>query len=117
MQETQVRFPIQEDPKCPEATKAVRHNYWACAPEPGSHNHAGHTLQLTKPMGPRDRACATGEAKQPRLCNRRGRTTAPVQQERPNNEKPVQNSERVAPASHLKGKPVQQRRTSTAKTE
>ena len=73
MQETQVRSLIQEDPKCQEATKAVHHNYWACAPEPGSHSYWGHMLQLTKPIGPGDRARAP-------------------QQERPNNEKPVQNN-------------------------
>ena len=31
MQETQVRFPVQEDPTCRGAAKPVPHSYWACA--------------------------------------------------------------------------------------
>ena len=38
MQSTQVRAPVWEDPMCCEATKPVRHNYWA------------HVLQLLKPV-------------------------------------------------------------------
>ena len=46
MQETRIQSLIQEDPTCPGATKPVRHNYWACALEPTSHNHwSRHTLQ------------------------------------------------------------------------
>ena len=31
--------PGPEDPTCHEATKPVRHNYWAYALEPASHNY------------------------------------------------------------------------------
>ena len=44
MQETWVRFLIWEDPTRHEATKAVHHNYWACALEPGSRNCGAHAL-------------------------------------------------------------------------
>ena len=37
MQGTCVRALVQEDPTCCQATKPVRHNYWACAREPVSH--------------------------------------------------------------------------------
>ena len=30
---TQVRFLVQEDSTCHEATKPMSHNYWACAPQ------------------------------------------------------------------------------------
>ena len=39
MQGTQVRALIREDPTCRRAAKPVRHNYWACALEPASHNY------------------------------------------------------------------------------
>ncbi|KAJ8784343.1 hypothetical protein J1605_008348 [Eschrichtius robustus] len=39
MQGTRVRALVWEDPTCRGATKPVRHNYWACAPEPASHNY------------------------------------------------------------------------------
>ena len=39
MQGTQVRALVWEDPTCRGATKPVRHNYWACALEPASHNY------------------------------------------------------------------------------
>ena len=61
MQGTQVRSLVWEDPTCHRATKLVRHNYWAYAP------------QLLKPMRPRARAlqllslrAATTEARVPR---------------------------------------------------
>ena len=38
MQGTQVRALVREDPTCRGATKPERHNYWACALEPASHN-------------------------------------------------------------------------------
>ena len=41
---------IREDPTCREATKPVRHNYWACALEPKSHNYWAHVPQLLKPV-------------------------------------------------------------------
>ena len=40
---------VQEDPTCRGATKAVRHNYWACALEPASHNYWARVPQLLKP--------------------------------------------------------------------
>ena len=39
MQETWVQSLIQEDPTCCGAMKPMRHNYWACAPEPRSWNY------------------------------------------------------------------------------
>ena len=39
MQGTWVRVPVREDPTCRGATKFVRHNHWACALEPASHNY------------------------------------------------------------------------------
>ena len=39
MQGTLVRSLVQEDPTCQEATKSVRHNYWACALEPMCHSN------------------------------------------------------------------------------
>ena len=38
MQGTRARALVREHPTCRRATKPVRHNYWACAPEPASHN-------------------------------------------------------------------------------
>ena len=38
----QIRSLIREDPTCCRATKPVRHNYWAGAPEPGSCNCRTH---------------------------------------------------------------------------
>ena len=37
------------DPTCLGANKAMRHNYWACALEPGSHDSWAHVSQLLKP--------------------------------------------------------------------
>ena len=31
----------------------MHYNYWACAPEPGSHNYWAHMPELLKPMCPR----------------------------------------------------------------
>ena len=42
MQETWVRFLIQEDPTCCGATESVGQNYWARALEPASHNKRNH---------------------------------------------------------------------------
>ena len=44
MQRTWVRALVREDPTCCRATKPVRHNYWACALEPESHNCWAHGL-------------------------------------------------------------------------
>ena len=53
MKGTRVQSLVREDPKCCGATKPVRHNYWACALEPVSHNEAraptAHALQQDKP--------------------------------------------------------------------
>ena len=50
MQETQVGSLIWEDPKWQGTTKPVRHNYRACALEPGSRNYGVPMLQLLQPM-------------------------------------------------------------------
>ena len=49
MQGTRVQAPAQEDPTCRGATKLVRHNYWAWALEPTSHNNWAHVPQLLTP--------------------------------------------------------------------
>ena len=49
MQWTRVRALVQEDSTCHRATKPMRHNCWACALEPASHNYWGHMPQLLKP--------------------------------------------------------------------
>ena len=49
MQGTRVQDLVQEDPTCRGATKPVRHNYWAWALEPASHNYRAHVPQLLKP--------------------------------------------------------------------
>ena len=41
VQGTQVRSVIQEDPTRGETTKAVTHDFWACALEPMSRNYCG----------------------------------------------------------------------------
>ena len=60
MQGTWVRALVWEDPTCRGATKPVRHNCWACALEPVSHNYCArvptaHALQreATAVRGPR----------------------------------------------------------------
>ena len=53
MQGTQVQALVQEDPTCCGATKHVRHNYWAWALEPMSHNcwtHAPRARALQQEM-------------------------------------------------------------------
>ena len=50
MQGTRVRALVQEDPTCRGAAKPVRHNFWARALEPASHNHWVHVPQLLKPV-------------------------------------------------------------------
>ena len=49
MQGTRVQALVREDPICRRATKAMRHNYWACALEPASHNYWAHVPQPLKP--------------------------------------------------------------------
>ena len=56
MQGTRVRALVREDPTCREATKPVRHNYWACAPEPVLHNKgspAMRSLRIATKSSPR----------------------------------------------------------------
>ena len=48
MQGTRVQALVREDPTCRGATKPVRHNYWACALEPASHNYLARMPQLLK---------------------------------------------------------------------
>ena len=54
MQETQVQFPVWEDPTWPKAAKPMCHSYWACALRAGA-------PQLLSP-----------QALEPVLCNKRG---------------------------------------------
>ena len=49
MQGSRVWSLTREDPMCLGATKPMSHNYWASAPEPGTHNSWVHVLQLQKP--------------------------------------------------------------------
>ena len=49
MQGTRVRALVREDPTYCGATKSMRHNVWACALEPSSHNYWAHVPQLLKP--------------------------------------------------------------------
>ena len=56
MQGTRVRALVREDPTCHEATKPVRHNYWAYALEPASHNYWSLRATMTEAHAPRSRA-------------------------------------------------------------
>ena len=58
MQETRVWSLIPEDTACLKAPKPVRHNYWACDPEPCK-------LQLLKPTCPTARALQQEKPPQP----------------------------------------------------
>ena len=49
MQGTRVWALVQEDPTHCRAAKPERHNYWACALEPASHNCWARMPQLLKP--------------------------------------------------------------------
>ena len=49
MQGTRVRALVLKDPTCHGATKPVRHNYRAYAPEPASHNYWARVPQLLQP--------------------------------------------------------------------
>ena len=96
MKETQVQSLIWEDPTCQGTTKPICHNYWACAPDSGSHNYWAHVLKLLKFKCPR--ACA-------------------LQQEKPHNEKPMHGNWRVALAHNSLRKPTQQWWPSAAKNK
>ena len=72
IQGTRVRSLVKEDPTCREATKPVRHNYWACTLEPVSHNYWARMPQLLKPAH-----------LEPMLCNKRSH----------HNEKPARHNE------------------------
>ena len=86
MQGTWVQALIQEDPTCREATKPVRHNYWAhtttTEPTPQllspHHNYWAHTT-TTEDRAPRGHALQRRVA--PRLLQLE---KAHVQQQRPN---------------------------------
>ena len=67
IQETGLLSLIQEDPTCRGATKPMPHNYWAGAPEPGSHKYCAHVLQRPKPAHPR--ACTPQQEKPPQMRN------------------------------------------------
>ena len=56
MQGTRVQALVREDPTCRGATKLVRHNYWACALEPASHNYWSLRATTTEARAPRARA-------------------------------------------------------------
>ena len=84
MQGTWVRSLVQEDPTCHGATKPVRHNYWACALEPTSHNSWAYVPQLLKP------ACL-----EPLLRNKGSH----------HNEKPVHRKEEQPPLAATKESP------------
>ena len=69
VQETSVSSLVREDPTSCAAAKPVYHNDWVCALEPGVTTTEAHALKA-------------------RLCDKRSHRS----------EKPVQHSERVAPA-------------------
>ena len=60
-EETQVSSLIQEDPTCCKATKPVRRNHWAGAPEPGSCHDWAHEPQLLKPVAQEPVLCQQEE--------------------------------------------------------
>ena len=84
MQGTQVRALVREDPTCRRATKPVRHNYSACAPEPVSHNYWSPRATTTEACMPRARA----PQEKPPHCNQEQpaltKTRNCTQQPRPN---------------------------------
>ena len=89
MQETQVRFLIQEDPKCHGAMKPMHHKYWAYALGHRSHNYWAHMPQLLNPdalepmfhkrEAATDRSLCTSTRQQPPLTRTREK---PEQQRR-----------------------------------
>ena len=93
VQGTRVWSLVQEDPTCCEATKPVRHNYWACALEPAHHRYWAHVPQLLKP------ACL-----EPMLHNKRSHRNEAQAPQR-----------RVAPARRNQRKPVSEDPTQTKK--
>ena len=124
MQGTQVWSLVWEDPTCRRPTKPVRHNYWAHALEPTSHNNWAcvsellkrtlepvrcnywdHTLQLLKPVCSRARVlqllsphAATTEARTP--------TARAPQQDKPPQWEACTSQWRVAPARRNYRKPA-----------
>ena len=46
-----VRSPIQDDPTCHRATGPTRHNHWAWALEPGTHDYEAHAPWSLFPQG------------------------------------------------------------------
>ena len=69
MQGTRVRSLVWEDPTCCGATKALRHNYWACALKPVCHNYVprARAPQQEKPL--QWEACASQRRVAPARCN------------------------------------------------
>ena len=96
MQGTRVWALVWEDPTCRGATKLMRHNFWACALEPASHNYWARAPQLLRPMH-----------LQPMLRNKRSH----------HNEKPAHRT-KSSPHSLLLEKPrVQQQRPNAVKNK
>ena len=89
MQGTGVRALVQEDPTHRRATKPVRHNYWACALEPASHNYRAHVPQLLKPT-----------RLEPVLCNKRSHHNKKSTHR--SEEKPTLNAIRESPRAATK---------------
>ena len=57
MQGTRVRALVRENTTCPRATKPVRHNYWACALEPTSHDYWAMRHNYWSPRTPEPACC------------------------------------------------------------
>ena len=72
MQGTRVWSLVREDATCRRATKAVYHNYGACALEPTSHNYWAHTPRAQAPQQEKPlqwEACAPQWRVAPARCN------------------------------------------------
>ena len=58
VQGTRVRALVQEDPTCHRATGPVRHDCWACALEPPSHDSWARVPRLLKPAHVEPKLCS-----------------------------------------------------------
>ena len=94
MRGTWVQALVRKDPTCRGTTKQVRHNYWAGALEPASHNYRACMLQLPKPV-----------SLEPVLHNKRSHS----------NDKPATKSRPCSP--QLEKACVQQRRPNATKNK
>ena len=56
MQGTPVQALVWEDPTHCGAAKPMRHNYWACALQPASHNYGSLRATATEARAPRAHA-------------------------------------------------------------